>query len=131
MASGSASVPLSRAETLVNEDIINSIPINYPELDQKKDPLELAVAEELTAVQPLPRKRRSLLHKYALLIVFCLAQFLDVVNNSAILAAIPTIADQLHMASNEQVWVISATQLAFASFLLLVSAVKVEFEFCD
>ena len=62
----------------------------------------------------------SALRKYMLLAIFCLAQFLDVVNNASIITAIPTIASKLSVSSSEQVWLISATQLAFASFLLLV-----------
>ncbi|THH08639.1 hypothetical protein EW145_g2573 [Phellinidium pouzarii] len=100
-ASGSNSVALSRAETLVGPDILDALP---QLLDGNKDP-----------VSPRP----PALRKYALLAVFCLAQFLDVVNNASVMAAIPTIAAQLHMSSSEQVWIVSATQLAFASFLLL------------
>ncbi|KLO18008.1 MFS general substrate transporter [Schizopora paradoxa] len=66
-----------------------------------------------------PGDGTSTTKKYVLLIVFCLAQFLDAVNNSAIFPAIPTLAIDLNIKTNNTVWVISATQLTFASFLLL------------
>ena len=124
MVSGSSSVPLSRAETLVGVEVINVDTNVSPEL--KKDPTSLAtgisekLASEVVTVQPTESKPKSVFRKYMLLVVFCLAQFLDVVNNSSIMAAIPTIASELGMSSSEEVWIVSATQLAFASFLLLV-----------
>lgn len=124
MVSGSSSVPLSRAETLVDVEVINVDTSVSPEL--KKDSTTLAtgisekLASEVVTVQPTESKPKSVFRKYMLLVVFCLAQFLDVVNNSSIMAAIPTIASELGMSSSEEVWIVSATQLAFASFLLLV-----------
>ena len=124
MVSGSSSVPLSRAETLVGVEVINVDTNVSPEL--KKDSTSLAtgisekLASEVVTVQPTESKPKSVFRKYMLLVVFCLAQFLDVVNNSSIMAAIPTIASELGMSSSEEVWIVSATQLAFASFLLLV-----------
>lgn len=124
MVSGSSSVPLSRAETLVGVEVINVDTNVSPEL--KKDSTTLAtgisekLASEVVTVQPTESKPKSVFRKYMLLVVFCLAQFLDVVNNSSIMAAIPTIASELGMSSSEEVWIVSATQLAFASFLLLV-----------
>ena len=71
------------------------------------------------AVQPI--KVYSQLRKYSLLAVFCLAQFLDIFNLSAAFAAIPTIAKDLNMNGSESVWIISALQLTFSAFLLVVS----------
>ncbi len=59
--------------------------------------------------------------RYLLLIFFCLAQFLDIFNLSALFSAIPTIAGDLDMTGSESVWTVSALQLTFASFLLVVS----------
>ena len=67
-----------------------------------------------------PEVTTSTAKKYVLLIVFCLAQFLDAVNNSAIFPAIPTLAVDLNIKTNNTVWVVSARQLTFAAFLLLV-----------
>ncbi|KAI5124916.1 hypothetical protein M0805_007344 [Coniferiporia weirii] len=118
MVSGSSSVPLSRAETLVGADVgLDAVPgLN---LDCEKDVTPLSSSEKPADVVTAKPRPKLTLRKYSLLAVFCLAQFLDVVNNSAVMAAIPTIASQLGMKSSEQVWIISATQLAFASFLLL------------
>jgi hypothetical protein len=65
----------------------------------------------------------STARKYLLLIVFCLAQFLDAFNNSALFSAIPSLITTLHMTESESTWLISAFQLTFASFLLVVSSV--------
>ncbi len=57
----------------------------------------------------------------ALLLLFCLAQFIDVFNNAALFSAIPSLIIELHMSTAESTWLISAFQLTFASFLLIVS----------
>ena len=59
--------------------------------------------------------------KYVLLFIFCLAQFLDAFNNSALFSAIPSLIEDLHITESESTWIISAFQLTFASFLLIVS----------
>ncbi|KZS86477.1 MFS general substrate transporter [Sistotremastrum niveocremeum HHB9708] len=64
-------------------------------------------------------KRPSSSLRILLLLFFCLAQFLDVFNVSALFPAVPTISEQLKMNASESVWIISAYPLTFASFLLL------------
>ncbi|KAF9070287.1 major facilitator superfamily domain-containing protein [Rhodocollybia butyracea] len=66
-----------------------------------------------------PDAQISTLRKYTLLILFCLAQFLDVFNFAAIFVAIPAIANDLHIEDANTVWIVSAFQLTFASFLLV------------
>ncbi|KAF9242847.1 major facilitator superfamily domain-containing protein [Melanogaster broomeanus] len=51
--------------------------------------------------------------------MFCLAQFLDAFNNSALFSAIPVLEESMGITGSESVWVISAFQLTFASFLLI------------
>lgn len=63
--------------------------------------------------------------KLALLTIFSLAEFLDVFNNSALFPAIPIISSELRFEPSETVWIISAYQLTFAAFLLLVSIPRV------
>ena len=63
----------------------------------------------------------SAARKYVLLVIFCLAQFLDTVNNSSLYSAIPSLVVALGMNEAESTWIISAFQLTFASFLLIVS----------
>lgn len=118
-SSGNNSVPLSRAETLVGAEALTIDTIPVFELD-KQELVQTPDSEVSEATTICPQASYSTLRKVLLLAIFCLAQFLDVVNNSSIMAAIPTIASQLSITSSEQVWLISATQLAFASFLLLV-----------
>lgn len=62
----------------------------------------------------------STARKIALLTMFTLAEFLDAFNNSALFPAIPVITSQLHFEASETVWIISAYQLTFAAFLLVV-----------
>jgi len=64
----------------------------------------------------------STARKLALLALFSSAQFLEVFNNSALFPAIPNIRSDLQFDSSETVWIISAYQLTFAAFLLLVRA---------
>ncbi|EIW77864.1 MFS general substrate transporter [Coniophora puteana RWD-64-598 SS2] len=57
--------------------------------------------------------------KLVLLSIFCLAQFIDSFNNSALFSAIPALETQLGITESQSTWVMSAFQLTFASFLLI------------
>ncbi|KAF9583294.1 hypothetical protein BGW38_009810 [Lunasporangiospora selenospora] len=57
--------------------------------------------------------------KWMILIVFCLAQFLDVANLSAVNIALPKIKAELHLTEAEVPWVINAFTLTFGTFLLI------------
>ena len=63
--------------------------------------------------------------KGVLLVIFCLAQFLDTYANSALFAAIPPIAVDLKITNSDSVWLISGYQLTFASLLLIVRLAKI------
>ncbi|KAJ3528558.1 hypothetical protein NM688_g7983 [Phlebia brevispora] len=63
--------------------------------------------------------RTSNARRYLLLVIFCLAQFLDAFNNSALFSAIPSLVRDLGFTEGESTWLISAFQLTFASFLLI------------
>ena len=67
-------------------------------------------------------KNISLTRKLVLLVMFCLAQFLDAFNISALFSAIPALQISMGMTQSQSIWVISAFQLTFASFLLIVRA---------
>lgn len=62
----------------------------------------------------------STARRYLLLVIFCLAQFLDAFNNTALFSAIPDVVHSLQITEAESTWLISAFQLTFASFLLIV-----------
>lgn len=64
----------------------------------------------------------STVRKLALLSMFTLAEFLDAFNNSALFPAIPIVSEELKFETTETVWIISAYQLTFAAFLLVVSS---------
>jgi predicted MFS family arabinose efflux permease len=73
-----------------------------------------------TADMELPvQPQISSARRFVLLLIFCLAQFLDAFSGLALFSAIPTISADLGLSENEAVWLISAFGLTFASFLLL------------
>lgn len=81
-----------------------------------------------------PTPRFSPLRCYTLLSLFCLAQFIDAFNLSALFSAIPSIKRDLLMTDIQAVWLISAFALTFASFLLLsgrISDIYNPSEQCD
>jgi MFS family permease len=53
-----------------------------------------------------------------LLLVCFLVQFIDSYNGAAFFVAIPPISEKLNISTDLSVWLISAYQLTFASFLL-------------
>ncbi|KAJ7748822.1 MFS general substrate transporter [Mycena maculata] len=61
----------------------------------------------------------SLVLQIFLVTLLCLGQFLDTFNSSAFFAAIPSIARTIKLQSNSTVWLVSAYQITFSSFLLL------------
>lgn len=62
------------------------------------------------------------LQKNVLLAIFCLGQFLDIMNTSAMLPALPATSAAVGLTESDSVWLFAAYQATFASFLLIVSA---------
>ncbi|KAF8645737.1 hypothetical protein AX16_007605 [Volvariella volvacea WC 439] len=73
---------------------------------------------ELQAVSN-PLAEQSSARKGILLVLFCLAQFLDTFSTSALFSAIPAIAADVGLNNSQSVWLNSAYQLTFASLLLV------------
>lgn len=82
-------------------------------------------AQTLTEADGKVSQKYSPARQLVLLLLFCLAQFIDLFNNAALFSAIPRLIIDLHMSTAESTWLISAFQLTFASFLLIVSAARV------
>ncbi|OBZ72813.1 putative MFS-type transporter EfpA [Grifola frondosa] len=82
-------------------------------------PSNNALSPAQTLVDGKLPQRLSTFRRYVLLLIFCLAQFLDAFNNSALFSAIPSLVIALDMSESESTWIISAFQLTFASFLLI------------
>ncbi|KAF9917118.1 hypothetical protein BX616_001894 [Lobosporangium transversale] len=57
--------------------------------------------------------------KWVILVVFCLAQFIDVANLSAVNISLPTIKTELHFSENQLPWIVNAFTLTFGTFLLI------------
>lgn len=82
-------------------------------------PPPLSPAQTLVDGVAVQKSRLSTGRRYFLLLLFCLAQFLDAFNNSALFSALPELKETLNMNEGEATWLISAFQLTFASFLLI------------
>lgn len=67
-----------------------------------------------------PQKQLSWIRKLVLLLIFCFAQFLDAFNISALFPAVPALEISMGITQSQSAWIISAFQLTFASFLLIV-----------
>ncbi|KAK6988894.1 MFS general substrate transporter [Favolaschia claudopus] len=65
-------------------------------------------------------EQTGLVFKFRILLVILLSlgQFLDTFNSSAFFSAIPSIAKDIHLQSSTTVWLVSAYQITFSSFLL-------------
>ncbi|KAH8829092.1 MFS general substrate transporter [Flagelloscypha sp. PMI_526] len=109
------SIPLSTADTLVDDRAPNQV----PKLSKTEHDTELSSSASSDATQAESTKQLSSFQKSVLLAVFCLAQFLDYFNATSLLAAIPTLTTVLQMEPSETTWVLSAFQLTFAAFLLV------------
>ena len=59
------------------------------------------------------------MRRYALLAMLCMAQFLDSFNLSALFTA-NTMTESMGMSEGDTAWIVSAYQLTFGSFLLIV-----------
>ncbi|OAX36161.1 MFS general substrate transporter [Rhizopogon vinicolor AM-OR11-026] len=77
-----------------------------------------ALSPSVTLVDGEP-KGLSRTRKLVLLVIFCLVQFLDDFNNSALFSAIPAIDISMGMTESQSTWILTASQLTFASFLLI------------
>jgi len=86
--------------------------------------LPLSPAGTLVDGEP---KGLSRTRKLVLLVIFCLVQFLDDFNNSALFSAIPALDISMGMTESQSIWILSASQLTFASFLLVVRVLPREF----
>ncbi|KAJ7872325.1 major facilitator superfamily domain-containing protein [Mycena olivaceomarginata] len=62
--------------------------------------------------------------KVLVLMILCLAFFLDTFNNSSLFTAIPVISTQLNIPNSQSVWILSAYQLTFAALLLISGRVS-------
>lgn len=81
-------------------------------------------SSSMTAPPPAPARMQlselSSARKITLLVTFCLAQYMDSFNISALFAATPPISADLDISNAVSVWTTSAYQLTFAAFLLTV-----------
>ncbi|KZO93084.1 MFS general substrate transporter [Calocera viscosa TUFC12733] len=97
--------------------------INVPKGSWVSTGVQTEVSPPVSSSHTPQRKQQppqlSNTRKGLLLTVFCMAQFLDAVNNSSLYPPLPTIGKDFGMTTAEQQWVFSAYALTFSSFLLL------------
>ncbi|KAG0248446.1 hypothetical protein BGZ95_008048, partial [Linnemannia exigua] len=67
----------------------------------------------------LTNKSANSAPKWAILVVFCLAQFIDVANLSAVNISLPTIKAELNFSESQLPWIVNAFTLTFGTFLLI------------
>lgn len=84
--------------------------------DEKLNLAELTKADGVLASIGTGRKT-------ALLIVVCIAEFLDTFSNSALFSAIPPLCLQLGISNSDSVWLQSGYQLTFSALLLIVGII--------
>jgi hypothetical protein len=75
------------------------------------------IAPEVSSLAQLPS-----IQKNVLLAIFCLGQFLDIMNTSAMLPALPATSKTVGLTESDSVWLFAAYQATFAGFLLIVSS---------
>ncbi|KAG9052891.1 hypothetical protein FS842_009092 [Serendipita sp. 407] len=122
------SLSISDVSTAVDTPKLLPLSLQPSKEDPKPEsvaPIATNTANTLTADTSPPQgpnstelANASTLRKWALLIIFTLANFLDGFNISALIPAIPSIASQLRFETSEITWIIACYQLTFAAFLL-------------
>ncbi|KAF8599784.1 MFS general substrate transporter [Ceratobasidium sp. AG-I] len=91
---------------------VSAAPTVVSEVDDTK-----TIAPEEVASSSLAQLRP--LQKNVLLAIFCLGQFLDIMNTSAMLPALPATSAAVGLTESDSVWLFAAYQATFASFLLI------------
>lgn len=81
-------------------------------------------ASDVPAVEHGKPRTISNIRRTVLLVVFCLAMFIDAFNLSALFAATPVLEAHFGLDETQSSWVISAFQLTYASFLLISGRVS-------
>lgn len=94
-----------------------------------------SVVSAITDEKPVGPKISTLdqlspLQKKVLVALFCLGQFLEILNTSAILPALPAISQAVGFTESNSVWIFAAYQATFASFLLIVGVVLLSTASC-
>ncbi|KAF8756089.1 MFS general substrate transporter [Rhizoctonia solani] len=85
--------------------------VEKPEVDDSKT----------IAPEPSSFAQLGSLQKNILLAIFCLGQFMDIINTSAMLPALPATSQTVGLTESDSVWLFAAYQATFASFLLIVT----------
>ncbi|KAL0948778.1 hypothetical protein HGRIS_008908 [Hohenbuehelia grisea] len=90
-----------------------------------EEPSEKAVIDvEVTSLKPSSNFPLSSLRKFAILIVLCSAQFLDIFNANAVIVSLPRLGADLGFSAGTLQWVLSAYTLTFAAFMLISGTVS-------
>ena len=108
-------------EVITSQADIELRDLSFPNFAPDSSPLRTLVDDGPPDTEQQEDSTPSNFRRYSLLVLFCVALFMDAFNGSALFAAIPTLIRRLGFSTGESVWIVSAYQLAFAAFLLIVS----------
>ncbi|QRV78217.1 major facilitator superfamily transporter [Ceratobasidium sp. AG-Ba] len=72
-----------------------------------------------TTTPEAPLAQLPSIQKNVLLAIFCLGQFLDIMNTSAMFPALPATSSAVGLTESDSVWLFAAYQATFAGFLLI------------
>ncbi|KAL5639305.1 hypothetical protein ACGC1H_006720 [Rhizoctonia solani] len=119
----SASLPLKTHSAVVESLAMETLPTTLPTVPVSAAPtiVEKSDLDETKTIVPESSSFAQLpsLQKNVLLAIFCLGQFLDVMNTSAMLPALPATSQTVGLTESDSVWLFAAYQATFASFLLI------------
>ena len=113
----------SKAPPQRREQMVVSTSVATGDSVQKNDAtvqITSASQDNIAPSDQSSEERVGSLRKFTLLCIFCVAQFLDTFNISSLYSAIPTLETAIGITPDESPWLVSAFQLTFASFLLMV-----------
>ncbi|KAL0958356.1 hypothetical protein HGRIS_000498 [Hohenbuehelia grisea] len=90
---------------------MSEVTVNVAPADKATNPVSHSL--------PPPQSWWLRMRKWLFLALFCLAQFLETFNASAIYVALPSINRALSLSPEEDTWLIAVYTLTFASFMLM------------
>ena len=102
---------------------ITEIPLSSPFSNVNPQPSERVDqgCRQTPTQQRNGQPRISNTHRYLLYTIFCLANLLNGYNLNALFVALPVLAPIFGLNEADSSWVMSAFQLTYAAFLLMVS----------
>ncbi len=110
--------PRSCSQLTLEQSSANVEPCSSSKLDATIScPLTGGTAPDIS-----PAARMSSARRYVLFAMFCVANALDAYNLNALFTALPVLREHFGLGEADASWVMSAFELTYAAFLLVVSS---------